>query len=175
MSRKIDIQTEDLSQAIVDKWAFEDKPNSPINTLKSALFCEDPSRTVHSVADDTDINRMVTGATPFTLDRRPSFFIDETVFPETLEQHVDNMNRAWDAFMELPAKTREAFDNDPVKLAQALGDPSQVDRLRELGVIPTPDPVPEPEPGVAPKRPHKAGVGDTPPAPAPEPDQGGTP
>lgn len=167
MSRNIAFDPTDLSPASVDKLSFEDNvPNSRVNLVKTALFCEDPSRAVHSQADETDINRMVAGLTPFTSSARSPFFINEADFPEHLEDHVSDLRQAESAFMELPPAVREAFGNDPRELAKALGDPSQQARLAELGLIP----------GEEPQQPTQLSGGDSPPAKAGKtpPKQGGS-
>jgi len=131
MSTKNDKSTRNPSTPNVDN-----SPNSRARLLRSALHFSKPSRTVRSVADETDINRMVAGLTPFTAAARSPFFIDETVFPSTLEDHYNNLDSAHDAFMALPPAVREAFGNDPAVLAKALGDPSQAQRLIDFGLIP---------------------------------------
>lgn len=43
------------------------------------------------------------------------------------------------AFDALPSVVRRYFDNDPSGLLQALGDPEQHPKLRELGILREPD------------------------------------
>lgn len=123
------------------------------------LKCEDPSLAVHSQAYETDINNMVKGLTPFTQSRRRMFYIDETILPLNYEAQYNAVIQAQDAFMELPPQVREMFKNDPALLAAALGDPSQVKRLVELGIM-NPDKLPDPakpSPGGSDEPPVKAG------------------
>lgn len=54
-----------------------------------------------------------------------------------------------DLFMKVPAEVREKFGNDALAFFEAVGDPSRVGELRELGLIaqeepPAPPPVVEP-------------------------------
>ena len=85
-------------------------------------------------------------------------FRDCTRDARSLQEALDQVEAALDAFDELPAAVRLAADHDPVILAAMLEDPEQVERLTELGLpvdspatvgdLPPsqPDPVPDPEP-----------------------------
>lgn len=130
-------------------------PHGKARSRRGALKFTKPSKTVRSQAYETDINNMVKGITPFTQDRRPSFYIDETILPQNYEAQFNAVLEAQNAFMKLPPEVREEFHNDPANLAKALGDPKAQDRLQELGIIvpatpPTPaKPKAPPGPSVA--------------------------
>lgn len=54
---------------------------------------------------------------------------------EGLQEALELVRDAEAAFMQLPAKVRERFDNEPLALLAALEDPSRAAELRELGVL----------------------------------------
>jgi len=102
----------------------------------------DEGRTRQSERDSTDINRMVaqyrrTGVFPVA--QRAGEFLD-VVGTGDLHLMLRTVQAAGDAFMQLPAKVRSAFDNDPVRLVQAFDDPGQRDLLQELGLVEAPVP-----------------------------------
>lgn len=51
---------------------------------------------------------------------------------------VNAVMDAEDAFMNLPARVRAEFENDPAKLLNFLQDPSNVDKAVELGLVERP-------------------------------------
>lgn len=59
-----------------------------------------------------------------------------------LQSSLEIVLQAQTAFADLPATTREAFHNDPVEFLQAVQDPTQKDRLIELGLINKPEAAP---------------------------------
>lgn len=61
-------------------------------------------------------------------------------FKETL----DRIMEAEDQFMELPAKVREACDNDPGRFLDLVADPEKREELEKLGMTPDRDPAGEP-------------------------------
>lgn len=103
---------------------------------RSLIVFRKPSKTVKSQGYEADINNMVKGLTPFTQSRRQPFYVDETIFPATYEQHFNQVLAAQDAFMSLPPDVREHFQNDPASLSAALADPKRQGELRDLGVLP---------------------------------------
>lgn len=130
-------------------------PHAKARRRLGALKCEKPSKTVRSQAYETDINNMVKGLTPFTQQRRPAFFIDETVLPPDYVSHFNAVLQAQEAFMGLPPEVRELFHNDPAELAEALSDPRNHKRLQELGILPPATP-PTPAKPEAPQGPSVA-------------------
>jgi phage internal scaffolding protein len=54
---------------------------------------------------------------------------------EGLQEALELVREAENAFMQLPAKVREEFGNDALALLSAIEDPSQHGRLEELGVF----------------------------------------
>jgi len=98
----------------------------------------EPSRTVQSEKDSCDINFIVaqyrrTGVLPHMAARMPEFGDVSEVgdFKEALDRV--QATQAW--FRKLPAKVRSHFENDPVALMDAVGDPERYDELEKLGLF----------------------------------------
>lgn len=113
----------------------------------TALLCPDPSLTVQSQKDETDINLIVerfgiTGELPIT--RREAFPLDVD-FDEILDyrQCMDAINRANASFASLPANVRSQFANDPVAFADFASLPEHLDQLRKWGLAPAAPPAPD--------------------------------
>lgn len=108
-----------------------------------------PSLTRTEFAQECDINAIMaryekTGVMPGqALPNREPVYMDLSDVPDyqTALQHV---MAAQDAFMQLPAKARAEFDNNPAAFCEFAADPANLDRMREWGLAP-PAPV-EPEP-----------------------------
>lgn len=92
-----------------------------------------------------------------------------------LQAAYDLAASANEMFSELPALVRDAFDNSPRKLLDALRDPGQADRLEQLGVTkrkappasgPGSSPVPGSGPIPGPQAAPPQAPGTTPTAPA---------
>lgn len=108
------------------------------------------SLTVQSEREEADINVIldrfgITGQLPQNV-RRPTFqdFGPDYVFD--FRSALEAIAMAQDAFMEMPAKVRGEFDNDPQKFVEFCSrtDDESVKRMRELGLT-NPVRVPEPE------------------------------
>lgn len=121
-------------------------------SFDTGLLCKDPSLAIQSQAQDADINVIVerfkiTGEVP--VHQRHAFPI-ETDIDEVLDYRacMDAINAANRAFMDLPAKVRSTFSNDPIVFADFASDPKNLDQLREWGLAPpAPAPVLEAPPG----------------------------
>jgi len=106
----------------------------------ASLLCLDPSRTVQSEMNETDINVIVkrfnvSGEMPIAHGRIPNQYIDvdgELDFATAYELVQD----AERAFMEYPASFRAKFENDPIAFADWATDPANIGELRELGLAP---------------------------------------
>ena len=95
--------------------------------------------------DECDINVLVerygiTGELPVG-DRRP---IDAADFTEVTDYQtaLNQLITAQNAFMDLPAKVRKEFDNDPAKLLEFLNDSNNKDEAIRLGIIAAPPEIP---------------------------------
>lgn len=114
-----------------------------------ALDCSNlPSLTRQEFAEDCDINTLMaryekTGVINHFNNAQPRY-IDLTDKPADLQDALNILAEAKDAFMRLPALTRREFDNDPAKFVDFASDPKNLDKMREWGLaepLPTP---PEP-------------------------------
>lgn len=101
------------------------------------------SMTIQSAAAECDINNILsqyrrTGIVNHVTQARASY--------EDLPDAVDyqaSMHLLMDAqaaFAGLPAKVRDHYANDPLRLLQAIQDPQQLDQLRDFGILRKPAP-----------------------------------
>ena len=104
---------------------------------ESGLKCEDPSRTIQSFAQESDINWIVENFTRNGVlpEQRQPQFGDFTNLPTDYHIAMNQIRNADAAFMTLPAKVRSEFDNDPGKLLAFVSDPKNFDRAVELGIF----------------------------------------
>lgn len=127
----------------------------------SGLECKDPSLTQQHMAEECDINYIVerfgvTGQLPDGAVYQPTYG-DFTGIGD-YRQALDAVQAADDAFMALPAKIRERFDNDPALFVDFCSSTDPADRSEAIelglipppvkpdGVIPSPEGVASPEP-----------------------------
>lgn len=110
---------------------------------ETGLKCEDPSLTQQHLAEECDINYIVerfgvTGQLPEAPTHTPTYG-DFTGIGD-YRQALDAVMAADDAFMALPAKIRERFDNDPALFVDFCSSTDPADRSEaiELGLIPPP-------------------------------------
>lgn len=103
----------------------------------SGLKCLDASLTQQHLADETDINKLVerfvvTGEIPqLTMPPLQGDFTNVPTYQEAL-----NLMRAADAsFMQLDAKIRSQFDNDPGKFVDFASDEKNATKLREWHLL----------------------------------------
>lgn len=97
----------------------------------------DPSLTVQSERDETDINLIVeryqaTGLLPVT-NATPQWGVDVTDAP-TYQEAVQVVIDAERMFMSLDAKMRKQFDNDPAQFLAFVDDPANGDELIKMGL-----------------------------------------
>lgn len=100
-----------------------------------ALFCIDPSLTIQSEKDESDINVIVgrflkTGVAPQVI--LPPTFGDFT--GGDFHSSLNDLNEARRVFEQIPAKIRRRFDNDPHKFVEFVLDKSNLKEMRELGI-----------------------------------------
>lgn len=117
----------------------------------SALYCKDPSLTDQTFKDECDINTIVdrfgiSGTLPLVV--RPPTYGDYTgVFD--FQTAMNAVRSAEESFMELPAKVRARFHNDPQELLQFVSEEENRAEAIKLGLIP------KAKPGEAPVQPDK--------------------
>lgn len=120
---------------------------------KVVLRCEEPSRTRQSERDKCDVNKIMaryekTGMIP--VDQRQAFFADVSTMGD-YRTALDNVRRANEFFMSLPAKVRSRFENDAAAFLDFVSDPGNRGELVELGLV---EPVEAPEAPAAPVEPE---------------------
>lgn len=102
-----------------------------INTLRSM--------TDTSFADTVDINNIVDKHTgnpklDAAYTSQVGTYIDNLELQD-YNQSVDRVLAAQEAFMALPAKTRDRFANDPAKLIEFMADQNNYDEGVKLGLV----------------------------------------
>lgn len=102
----------------------------------TALYCEDPSRTIQSQADEANINTIVknfgvTGQLPASV-KVPMYgdFTDVGDYREALEA----VKNAEANFMALPAELRKKLDHDPQRFLEYCLNPENLEEMRKLGL-----------------------------------------
>jgi len=107
-----------------------------------AVRNDDPSKTQQSDARDTDINVIMkryeqTGQLPAALGS--PLFGDFTNAPD-YRQAVEAVNTAHEAFMQIPAKVRAQFNNDPQQFIEFATNPANAEELLKMGLAKAPPP-----------------------------------
>lgn len=106
------------------------------SSTDSGLCCSDVSLAVQSERDECDINVIVerfgvTGVAPMP-SRLPKYGDFEGIFD--FQSAMAVVIDAQSAFMDLPAKVRARFSNDPQEFLQFVEDPNNADELVRLGL-----------------------------------------
>lgn len=105
---------------------------------ETALVCTEPTLAQQNTKDEADINVIlerfgITGELPSNVKVPLSGDFTEQV---TDFQTAMNMVRASEeSFMELPAKVRARFHNNPQELLEFLEDPENRDEAKKLGIV----------------------------------------
>lgn len=102
----------------------------------AGLKCTDKSLTQQHLADECDINKLVerfvvTGEIPQR--SMPPLQGDFTNAP-TYQEALNLMIEAKQSFMQLDAKMRARFDNDPALFIDFCSDEANRDEMRQLGL-----------------------------------------
>lgn len=104
---------------------------------ESGLKCTDPSMAQQQFLEECDINTIVerfglNGEVPTSV-QVPTYgdFSGVNDFQTAMNAVLDAQAR----FMELPAKVRSRFDNDPQKLLEFVADDANMDEARVLGLL----------------------------------------
>jgi len=121
-----------------------------INRKRVVLNCDDPSRAIQSQKDEADINTIVrnfgvTGRVQAPV-RLPQYGDFDLINDYQTALHA--VREAQAEFEKVPAKIRAEFSNDPGAFASFCLDPSNLPKLREWGLAPTPAAPAEPPPQV---------------------------
>lgn len=110
-------------------------------------FCTpEEGKTRQEDAAAADVNlvlaRAMRGAVPLPQPLEDLVYADVSAITDFREA-MTRVTRASEAFMQLDAGVRGAFDNDPALFLDAFQSPEGIARLEELGVVKVRDPVAE--------------------------------
>lgn len=113
-------------------------------TLESGLKCEDPTLTQQHMADECDINVIaekfgLTGSMPTNVVPPMQGDFEGAM---DFQSSLDVIRAADAAFMEMPAKVRSRFDNDPGKFLEFAYDANNREEAIALGLVLPPPPPP---------------------------------
>jgi len=124
--------------------------------LACATKCEDESRTQQQFVEDCDINVLarrfgLTNAPMPLGEFNPGAYGDFSDVPD-LRTALERVNDAKHKFMDLPAKLRERFNNQPWQMWEFVNDPENAEEAVRLGLLQrfepeTPEAVAPPETG----------------------------
>jgi len=107
------------------------------NSADSRLIFTRPSRTKQSFRDECDINNIlrqfnVTGELPSgSVQPQYGDFSGITDYQSALNAVM----AAQDSFLQLPAKVRAKFDNDPALFVEFASDEANRDEMKALGLL----------------------------------------
>lgn len=108
---------------------------------ESELIFNDESLTQQQFAEDCNINNIIdkyikTGGyiEPFLLNNKEPVYGDITQVQD-LAVSLQIINDAQEAFNTLPAKVREAFDNNPLALLEFVSNSENYDKAVALGLV----------------------------------------
>lgn len=98
-----------------------------------------PVRTKQAHKDECDIHRIMAQYKQSGLihhvNSRAAMYVDVSEMGDYREA-LQQVEVAQGLFMELPAKTRAEFDNDPAAFLDFVSDPANEEEMRELGLLP---------------------------------------
>lgn len=103
----------------------------------SRKIFQTPSRTKESFREQCDVNRIVkryteTGELDHTTTRKAVFGDFENV--KEYQEQLEGVRLVDEMFSRFPAEVRDAFQNDPARMLEALDDPAMRDAFDELGL-----------------------------------------
>lgn len=136
--------------------SWEQGVNTAADNLRSVyvlhkrvtLDASKDGKTRQEFADECDINVLLaqyekTGVLSHFNQGQPDYF-DATSVPD-LQESLDIVRRAEQAFMTLPAKVRAEFENDPLKFVAFAEKPDNLEQMRAWNLAP---PIPQEDPPV---------------------------
>lgn len=106
-----------------------------VSARRPIVFPE-KGRTKQGFKTECDVNHIMekyqkTGIVTHLASQMPQFLDVSEV--EDYHSALEQVRIAQEFFMSLPSSVRSEFENDPAKLLDAFGDPSQHAKLAELG------------------------------------------
>lgn len=114
-------------------------------SIDSGLTCLDPSLAQQQFLEESDINTIVerfglNGELPEVV-RVPQYGDFDQV--RDFQSAMNAVRQAEEAFMELPAKVRARFENDPQRLLEFVSDQANRAEAQVLGLLKEPVSVPD--------------------------------
>lgn len=104
------------------------------------------SRCQQNLADETDINYILRKQVETGLVKHVNTHQGQYGnFASSTDYH-DCMNKvaaADQAFSTLPADLRAQFENDPAQFLEFVGDPENIDEMRDMGLLPPAEQLPD--------------------------------
>lgn len=118
-----------------------------------------PSMTQQYFREEADINKIIANNPDISqvqyVNKAKAFFADVSDYGDYYSA-LDKVEKAEEAFMNLPATLRNRFDNDPGLFLDFVSDPKNLDEMIELGIA-------EREAPKSPANEPKSPLGDSPP------------
>lgn len=107
----------------------------------TAVRCKDKSRTQQEFAEEADINVLVErfGIRHVPEGVRVPMYGDFTVVRD-YRTALESLKLAEDSFMQMSAKVRARFENDPQKFLDFCADAGNKDEMRAMGLLVAPVP-----------------------------------
>lgn len=105
---------------------------------RKQYFCEGPSMTKQSEAAACDVNLIMKRYEKSGLLPVSAFLgtYEDVSSGVSYQEARNQVIRADQAFMSLPAHVRTRFMNDPGLFLEAVSDPARTAELQELGILP---------------------------------------
>lgn len=116
-----------------------------------SLLCPEPTMAQQHFQEECDINTIVDRfkiGIPLPENVRAPMWGDFTGLTD-FRQALDAVAAAEDSFMQMPAKVRSRFGNDPAEFVDFCSNPLNRDEMRALGLIVEPPATPPPASGVS--------------------------
>lgn len=115
---------------------------------RAKLMTVGPSLTRQEFKDECDINTIMrryekSGVVSHVRKSEPQYG-DFVGIPD-FQQSLNMLNAATESFMQLPARVRREFDNDPRQFVQFVEDPANLEKVREYGLANVPEPEAKPQ------------------------------
>lgn len=115
-------------------------------SMQTGLRCKDPTLAQQQFQEECDINTIVerfhlTGEMP-QLQQLPAYDDYHGIFD--FQTAMNSIRKANETFMELPAKLRARFHNEPQEFLEFCANEENHDEARKLGIL-RPEPIPAPQ------------------------------
>lgn len=112
---------------------------------RTGISCGEPTRTQQNFKDECDINVIMerfgkTGQVPANM-RIPTY--EDFTGVSDFHSAMNAVREASENFMELPAKVRARFDNDPQLFLEFVSNDANRSEAEALGLVPPPPAAPE--------------------------------